>query len=279
MGIKIKFRLLISSLFVFTLFSCDDTDMLGFFTAYVDADARFEQSGHDSVIELYSSSDDYVIFSMGDSHVGGTKNLDMFFDAAKKENPIATMMVGDITTGHKEDYDTIVKHIPHEDSLRTFKLVGNHDLFFEGWETYHSYFGTSTYLFTVNTPSSKDLYICLDSGGGTLGSLQLEWLKKTLESQRELYRYCIIFTHVNLIRMRPTASTNPNAEEVQILLDLFVKHNIDMVVTGHDHVQNVDYFGNTTHIIMDALTDDYSNAGYLKINISEKSPAFEFIRF
>lgn len=275
---KIKYILPVILPIMIFLYSCGDADLTGIFVTYESADERFKQSSHDSIIELQSSSEYYEIFSMGDSHVGGTNNLDVFFDSALKAKPIATVMVGDVASGKKEDFDTLVQHIPDSDSLRTFKIVGNHDLFFEGWDTYYSYFGTSTYIFSVQTPTAKDLYFCLDTGGGTLGELQLEWFRKKLKELRSSYRHCIMFTHDNLIRLRPTTSTNPNKEEVQILLDLFIEYDINMVVTAHDHEQNVDKFGNTTIIIMDALTDTYSNAGYLKIKISETDPTYELIR-
>ena len=77
--------------------------------------------------------------------------------------------------------------------------------------------------------------------------------------------------------MHPTTSTNPMGEELQVYIDLFTRHNVNCVVTAHDHTRNSDILGNTTHIIMDALQDSNNNASYLKLNVTETSVDFSFV--
>ena len=156
-------------------------------------------------------------------------------------------------------------------------MIGNHDLYFDGWKQFYTHFGSTTYLFTVETPEASDLFICLDTGSGTLGSNQLEWLKNMLQEERPNYRKCVIFTHNNLFRIRHTTSTNPFVEEVRVLSELCLKHEIDMVITGHDHERNAVKFGNTTHITMDALQDISENAGYFTLFINQGEIDFEFV--
>jgi len=267
---------------ILILSGCDKMEMRGFFTSYENANMRFEQSdewnninGHS---EITITEKNYTINVMGDSHVGGTENLDIFFKNAQDEDATAVVMVGDLTTGHKEDYDVFSEHLPIKDSLICFATVGNHDLYFEGWKHFYSIFGSSSYFFIVNTPDQSDLFICLDTGGGTLGNKQLDWFKKILETNRKDYRYCMVFTHNNLFRLRPTGSTNPMVEEIHALLDLFLRHNVNMVVTAHDHKQNIAVLGNTTHIIMDALQDENDKASYLKLTFNEETINFSFLK-
>ncbi len=278
MEIKLKFIVFI---LLFALLSCEKFEMRGFFLSYESADERFEQSmdwnyGH-PFKEIIVSEDEYSIFSMADCHVGGTTNLDIFLNEAIRANAVAAVMVGDLTSGNAEDFKTFQQHLPEQASLVSFQIVGNHDLYFDGWKQFYSLFGSSVYLFTVKTQQSSDLYICLDSGSGTLGSDQLDWLKDILESERPNYRHCILFTHNNLFRFRHTSSTNPLVEELQVLTELCITYQIDMVVTGHDHEKNEAVFGNTTHLTMDALTDDFEDAGYLKLFIKEDKIEYEFI--
>lgn len=277
---NLKLKILLPFLIIATS-SCEKLDLKGILSTYVNADLRFEQSieynrmnGH---TEISISQGSYTIYAMGDSHVGGIENLDRFFKNARDENAAAVVMVGDLTTGHKEDYDVISEHLPVKDSLMYFPIVGNHDLYFEGWKHFYSIFGSSSYFFVVNTADASDLFICLDTGGGTLGKKQLEWFKSLLETDRENYRYCTVFTHVNLFRLRPTTSTNPMVEELHVLVDLFTRHRVNMVVTGHDHNRNTDILGNTTHIIMDALQDINDRASYLKLSINEENVNYSFV--
>jgi hypothetical protein len=226
--------------------------------------------------QILVPSDNYNVFSVGDIHAGGTTNMDLMIRKAKNEKVSAIVMVGDLTTGNEADYSEFEKHLPDKDSLNYFLIAGNHDIYFGGWSQFYSRFGSSTYLFTVNTPTASDLYICLESGGFTLGRDQFDWLKKILEDVRPGYRRCFIFTHVNFFRTRHTFSTNPFSDEVASLTAMFFKHNVDMVVTAHDHEHSFESFGNTTYIIMDALLDGFKQAGYLNLTVSGGKVSYSF---
>jgi len=268
-------------LLVFSFSSCDQFEMRGFVVAYEQVNERFDQSmdwNYDHpYAQLVVPADDYSIFSMGDSHVGGTENLDFLINEGISSGATAAVFVGDMTTGHIEDYDVFYSHLPEAGVLPYFPIVGNHDLYFDGWKKFQQLFGTTSYIFTVKTPEANDLFICLDSGSGTLGSKQLQWLKNLLKAERSEYRNCIIFTHNNLFRIKRTFSTNPFVEEIRELADLCVRYEIDMVVTGHDHQRNVVTLGNTVHITMDALQDIKEDATYLKLNINQGDLTYQFI--
>lgn len=274
-----KIVLLLTGLAVFA--SCDQFEMRGFFASYESVDKRFQQSMEWNslhpfrVIDL--SSDEYSIFVMGDSHSGGTKNLELFFNEAIREKAKAVVLNGDITMGYASDFEKIQELIPSQETIKSFLIAGNHDLYFDGWKSFYSLFGSSTYLFTIKTPQSTDLFICLDTASGTLGSEQFSWLKELLESSRKNYRRCIIFTHNNIFRSRHTTSTNPLVEELRVWMELLVRYKIDMVVSGHDHVKNEDILGNTKFITMDLLQDDFKNAGYFKLYIKNGQISYEFV--
>ena len=269
-------------LLLFVVFSaCEKLDMRGLIISYESANQRFDQSMdwnfENPFKEITVTVEDYTIYVMADCHVGGTKNLDFFLDEAIQNNVVAAVMAGDLTSGHAEDYNTFQQHLPGQELLTSFQIPGNHDLWFDGWKHFYSLFGSSSYLFTVKTPDASDLYICLDTGGGTLGSNQLDWLKDILETDRPNYRYCILFTHNNLFRIRHTSSTNPVVDELQALIELCIKHQIDVVVAGHDHLKNEVILGNTIHITMDALKDDFEQAGYFNLSIKQGKIEYEFV--
>jgi DNA repair exonuclease SbcCD nuclease subunit len=215
---------------------------------------------------------------MSDSHVGGTNNLDSFLTIARTRNANAVLLAGDLTTGHTKDYEVFQKHLTDTDSMPTFLSVGNHDLHFSGWEDYYARFGSSSYLFTIKTPVATDLFICLDTGGGTLGDKQMDWLVNILQTMRSKYRRCTVFTHNNFFRFRHAESTNPPVEELAVLIEIFTKYKVDMVITGHDHKQDAVLFGLTTYIVMDPLEDTESNAGYLQLTVKNGKTEFRFER-
>lgn len=281
MGNKI-IRIIAIALLLFGINGCEYFEMRGFLLSYETVDERFEQSmtwnnNHPFKV-IPVSNDDYYIYVMGDSHLGTATNFNIFLNAARHDHAVATVMVGDLSRGNDYDYEYLDQNIPHPDSLLTFQLVGNHDLYFDGWKQFYQRFGSSVYFFTVKTPIATDLYICLDSGGGTLGAKQLEWFQNLLQKDRKKYRHCIVFSHVNIFRIRSTINANPYPGEVMALAELCLEHNVNMVFNGHDHINNVEIFGPTTFITMDALVDGYLFAGYSIVKNSGGKLSFENVR-
>lgn len=215
-------------------------------------------------------TNNYLIMAVADSHVedGNTNNLDHFFNVAKALKPAAVFFDGDLTDGRSDQYDEFQRHLPVPDSLLTFLIAGNHDVYFNGWKEFYSKFGSSSYFVTVKTPSYNDLCICLDSSGGTLGNCQMEWLANTLQELRSNFRYCIVFTHNNLFREHHTPSTNPMTEELQVLIGLFTRYDVEMVITGHDHKRAESLFGITRYVQLDAIQDGKNQASYFEIYVN-----------
>ncbi len=262
------------------LSACQLIDPRGFVVSYESADQRFEQSvswnNQHPLSTLISTEEEYELYAIADLHVGGTANLGLFLDQALLQKPRAIFMAGDLTTGHAEDYQRLYDALPPQDSLSLFPLPGNHDLYFGGWKQFQLLFGSSVYSFSIKTPHASDLYICLDNAGGTLGALQLEWLKKVLLYERSQYRYCILVNHNNWIRLRRMAATNPYVEELEVLLDLCLRHKVDLVISGHDHERHTAVFGNTRFITLDALSDLNSTPSYVIISVSPDSISYSY---
>jgi hypothetical protein len=264
----------------FMISSCEKIDFTGMVVPGESADERFEQSiecNGNQFKELNIISYDYTIFSMGDSHVGNTDNMDQFFSRLKSVSPVAALLAGDMTNGKTEDYDAFQNHLPAGDSLPVFMVAGNHDMNFGGWQRYHDRFGSSTYYFTVRTQAASDIYICLETGGATLGKEQLEWLTGVLKIIRPDYRYCIVLTHNNLFRTNHTSGTYLNVEELYILIDLFAEYGVNTVITAHNHERSLQVLGGTTYITLPALTEDLDNPGFLQVNISSNGLDYKFL--
>ncbi|MGB8491273.1 MAG: metallophosphoesterase [Bacteroidales bacterium] len=266
---------------IFSFQSCmKDVDFSGFLYTAEGSNERFDNSmewnlRHPSK-DLVVNSDNYTFLVAGDSHCGTTKNLDFFIGKANAPGISFSIIAGDLTSGLKDDYDSVYKHLTNMAIRPPFLSVGNHDLFFHGWNTFIDYFGSSTYTFTVTSPSGKDLFICLDSGTGTLGSKQMQWLKDIMKS-RAGYRNCVVFTHVNFFREHRVESATLLVEEVYALLDLFSDNNVDMVIMGHDHWRSVENLGKTYYITLDAIEDEFGSASYMSVTNQKGVISYQFI--
>jgi 3',5'-cyclic AMP phosphodiesterase CpdA len=248
-----------------------NVDFSGFLYSPDPVNERVKQSLEWNKIHPYKeisvTGTDYSLLIAGDSEVGGITNLDTLIARANKPGIEGFVIAGDVSTGNKNDYNNLKHELDEKNHGPAFLILGNHDLFFNGWETYFSCFGSSTYTFTVKTKDATDLYICLDSGNGTIGSIQLDWLSDVLEKERKNYRFCILFSHVNFFREHHTFSGNPLVDELQVLLDRIYTHSVNMVIMGHDHHRSEEFFGKTHYITLDAFYDGFEDASYLKLEI------------
>lgn len=278
---KIK---LIQHILIFVLIalsSCNYADFGGMWVVGESVNERFSQSEAYNQSQpkqvLHANANEYKISVAADAHLGSAKNLTRFFMLSQNSGVVAAVLNGDISNGNDYDYENLKAILPDTSLLKYFMIAGNHELYFDGWKHFSKAFGSSTYYFTVVSGAKSDLFICLDTGSGTLGSRQLDWFKAVLNDIRPAYRHCVIFTHNNLYRVRKTASTNPVQEELLLLTDLFARHNVNMVVTGHDHLRNVTVFGKTKHITMDAMFDGFKKSSYVNVIVNQQNVEYEFV--
>ncbi|MEA4984984.1 3',5'-cyclic adenosine monophosphate phosphodiesterase CpdA [bioreactor metagenome] len=277
--IKQRIHLLLISVL---LSSCiGDTDLTGFIRSTDRIEDRFKASMEWNTSNPFKTitvaSEAYNLLLASDVHVGETENYQKFLQQGIQNDIEALIFVGDFVTGKEKDYEKFNDLLPDYETKPRFLLTGNHELYFDGWKHFQRLYGTSIYYFTVQTPSVRDLYICLDSGSGTLGKSQLAWLKNLLQQGRNLYNQCVIFTHVNFFRDRHTLSTNPLVNELLVLLDLFEKYRVNLVVMGHDHVRAENQLGNTTYLTLDGLEDEIPNASYLLLKKEISGITYQFI--
>ena len=268
-------------LIAFCIISCDKYYFAGMIApSGTDADGRFTQSmeynaGH-PIQAIYADSDDYEVYVMTDCHLEGeTRNLDRFVNLFVQDEGTApfALCLGDLVNGDKP-FDEFVSHTsPIRDSGRKmFVTAGNHDLYWGRWKEFQRCFGTSSYLFEVITPSARDIFISVESGGGTLGARQREWLEKTLESQCRGYRNIVIFTHTHFFMKDLSQSTTGNftLEETYDLTDLFRKYGVDLVLSGHDHYREQTTFKGVEYVVVDALECSQKDAGYAILSIGNE---------
>lgn len=281
---NLKYILFIAITILIT--SCDKYDLQGFFISPSKerVNKRFEQSieynqHHLNDTLIISNQENYTFLTASDFHVKTTAvNLAKYTKiTASNPNVLFSTILGDITDqlgGLQIAYDSI-KNNKGDATMRI--LAGNHDTYFDQWSKYYELFGSSTYFFVVKTPTTSDLFIALDSSSGTLGKKQMDWLHQILEEKRSQHRNCVIMTHTHFFDrdMSQFPTGNYSIEETAMLTDLFTKHNVNLVICGHDH-QNENYkFNNVTYLVLDDIQDLDTEPTYFVIDIKEDSITFE----
>ena len=280
-------NIIIAALAATLLLACDRYDPTGFFASpSAGVEKRFAES--EAMAEpddIYlTGTEDYTVLYCGDVHYGeSADNLRTLLRSATDTDtrPLLIVINGDLTDrdgGLREvrriiDGETIPGAQPY-----IFTSIGNHDLYFNQWETYRELFGRSSYSFAVRMGTVADLFICLDTGNAQLGRRQKEWLERLLREERDRYRHCTIFTHTNLwltnYSQFPTGSM-PTQETVY-LAGLAAEHGVELFVQSHDHHRDERCMDGVRYVTLDAIEDGAANASYLE-TVYGKNITYRFI--
>lgn len=256
-------------------------DMLGMFSPNGETvNTRFAQSqeynAQTGVKHLNMGTDDYIIYVCTDSHITKKthRNLDYFVAQYRAETaPKFALHLGDIIDA-QENFpcaDSII-HFPGQTLKDTiFVTLGNHDIYFKQWPIFRQYFKTSAYWFdTYNGSKKLDLFICVDSAEGAIGTTQTKWLENLLaEKSKEGYRHIILFTHTHLWKLDGSQghTSNMALEETYDLTDLLDKYNVEYVWSGHQHARQSVIFKGVNYLVLDATKDEEKGQHYMTVNM------------
>ena len=259
---------------------CTKLDIKGIFIPTGEGvEKRYEQSMEMTgglKVENIMAQENYTFYVATDSHIDQThRNLDIFNDTFRNDsNASFGVILGDCidVKGNLPKYLEALSYSPekHSYNKEIFHVLGNHDIYFNGWVDFKEIIGPSVYWFEVIYNGGKDLYISLDSATGSLGRKQTKWLKTFLAANRNDYRHCVILTHTNFFYTDRSQGSSGNMpiEESMSLVDFFGRHDVSLVLQGHDHFREDLTFDNVRYTILGAIKDGFDDPEYLKVNVS-----------
>ena len=267
---------------------CDLFEIKGFVASTSDSvDRRFEKSMSlcgNSAVELIEAEEAYTLYVCADPHVVGTYyNLREFSTRLRNDTSASFGVVLGDCQGCRDNFVPYIEAIGYVEGVQTrnlpiFSLLGNHDIYFNGWDAYSSLLGASTYWFEVHYASGSDIFIVLDSASGTLGGKQMSWLREFLASVRDNYRHCVVLTHTNIFYTdnSQTGSGNFALEETVLLTELFSRHRVTLCLQGHDHYREDLVFGGVRYTIVGTIKDDAERAEYLLFRMSNSGVEYHW---
>lgn len=262
-------RITLYMLSVLLLMGCSKYDLEGFVTSSsARVDVRFEQSMlyNQSQGETHlTTSEGYAVYVCSDSHLTTDSQYVAAFARAYKSDTTCRIAIhlGDLITGqnHYQPFFEAMATVPTgyrvgKDTV--FYTIGNHDLFFNQWEFYKQYVPTTFYWFDTHTEAGKklDLFVCIDTGEGTVGRKGIQWLRDVLESKsQEGYRHIIVFTHTHFFGSSGNQALTSGLalEEVHELTGMFQTNGVTEVWSGHVHKRSHEQMGNVQYYTWSAL--------------------------
>ena len=273
------FILTLGSLFLIQGCANDDStlDMAGMFSSNGPTiKTRFAESMDYNTtrgeIHLDMSADNYTVYACTDSHITRKthRNLDYFMSQYRAASmPKTAIHLGDLIDAQKNFpcADSILHFAGQTISDTIFTTPGNHDIYFRQWDIYRQYFKSSVYWFDTRNGAKKlDLFICLDSAEGELGTDQINWLRDLLKNKSgEGYRHIIVFTHTHLWKLDGSQGHTSNyaLEATYELCSLLSQYGVEFVWCGHQHARQSVIFKDVNYLVLNATKDDEQGQSYM----------------
>ncbi|MCM1035609.1 MAG: metallophosphoesterase [Paludibacter sp.] len=273
------------SLILLSFIACNPNyDMLGMFYGQsprsnerVEASLLYNEQQGECVLSV--DSDTYKVYFGTDMHVDSTaRNLRRWVTSLRNDPQCRLgIILGDMVNA-KGNFPRFMEALYYDNATQQYDLplfatAGNHDLYFGQWSDYLNYWHSSTYTFLVRTPNASDLYICLDSGDGTFGTKQLQWLRNVLSSpSTAAYRHIIVFTHTHMFKRDASQGHTSNfpMEETYEVTALLQQYGVEWYVSGHDHHREITRFRDVQYMIVDTMQDPVPNPFYMVATIGNQ---------
>ena len=172
---------------------------------------------------------------IGDSGTGGSAQIRVAerLEAARKLFPFTfTLMLGDNLYGSERPDDFVDKfERPYKALLdagvKFYAALGNHDD--PNQRFYKPFNMNGERYYSFKAPQGSVRFFALDSN--YMDKAQLDWLEKELAASDSEWKIC--FFHHPLYSSGDTHGSDTALREQ--LEPLFLKHSVDLVLTGHEH--------------------------------------------
>ncbi len=269
-----------------TLFSCKYSWWQAF-NHGDDVDERINSSSS-SITEIeaptVSNTSNFSFIAISDVHFGrGNQEVEDFINEIKKISPAPDFCIclGDIVEhGIKSefsDYNDFVEKIKSVvTSEKVYTVIGNHDLFNDGWDYFERmiYPYTSLFHFTIGNYS----FYFTDSASGSLGPKQLKTIKSAMRADST--RNKIFCTHYPVYGSADSFDSYyslQNPEETALLLTLLEDTNTRLYLSGHIHNYHKNKLSrNLTEYVTDGYLDKYK---FLLVTINGDDNSVKNISF
>jgi predicted MPP superfamily phosphohydrolase len=196
--------------------------------------ANAQQSAVAALVALPNAEDSFKFGVLGDFGTGGRPQYELAKQMANVHERFkyeAVVLVGDNLYGSERPQD--FKHkfeVPYKPLLdarvKFFASLGNHDA---REQRYYKLFNMDGKLYYTFSPKTDIRFFALESSYPV--PEQIQWLEKELQSSNDAWK--IAYFHHPLYSSGDRHGSDLRLREV--LEPLFVKYNVSVVLTGHDH--------------------------------------------
>lgn len=159
--------------------------------------------------------------------------------------------------------------VENAEDFKIYSVLGNHDLYNNGWENWKSQVWphTSTFYFSISSDSSYTpfTFCFVDTGNGTLGSDQTDAFEDLLKADKNPK---IVFSHYPFYSDQAPFMAIEDTTERNALLALFQKNSVASLFGGHVHTNFERDLGDFRQINTAAL---FKNGYYRLVTVDEET--------
>jgi len=240
---------------------------------FVEPNSVFVRETLDPPLTILWYTDTHYATKLRDSTPLGTisrkENFKRLVQLANFFKPDLVIITGDIVDSPYEKYFGDVRNILKLLRVPILLIPGNHDHVGGGRNFFLKYLAPSN----VSMDYGPVHFICLDSGPGStttkLSGDQVRWMEEDLRNnQDKLIRVLLLHHPLRSSTYPPSAIENTTEVNLDMLLDLINRYNVNLVLCGHNH--DFEIFHEPTLIIVDPNAfgighDPYSAFRFIKI--------------
>jgi predicted phosphodiesterase len=200
------------------------------------------------------NANNFSFAMVGDIHSGngGTGRFPTILAQAQADGAEFLILLGDsVDQGQEIDYQAITAQVAGSFfANKTLYAIGNHDIFYDGWQYYKNYFGPSYY--SINIGNSK--FITLDTADGGLGPSQTAWLKTELDKTPAtntfiLSHYLPVIPDSQFLPIELRYLKFSNNTEAKTLMNLAAKKNVRGWFGGHFHSYAKENYSGVDYVV------------------------------
>ncbi len=224
-------------------------------------------------------TDSFSFVVVGDTHVGNAAGQ-IYADRVQAISDLGVAFVvvaGDVSqAGLQSELESFIE-ITSLAGLSFRAAIGNHDIYFGGWDRWRSVIGRSLYSFNADNVH----FSILDSANGVLGERQLEWLKNDLASATQTHKV-VVSHYPPWIGKFSSMFKMGSEEEAAILKDILSQNNVNFMFSGHYHGYDEIVLGATTYVVtggMNNLIDPGQSKNFVRVSVEGSSIRSEVIFF
>ncbi|MEZ4751564.1 MAG: metallophosphoesterase [Bdellovibrionota bacterium] len=200
-------------------------------------DQRFSESrslnGPSNSVTV-ADPNDFSFSFVGDMHIAGAdvRYLNLILDDSAARGDAFHVSLGDIVDeGDEGDFNAFYNAVVAKGWMgKVFTAIGNHDVFYDGWNYYKQHWGASHYAFTVGNTK----FIVFDTADGNVGEGQMAWIESELDSSTAT-NTIFVSHYMPLVPGIQTYLRLANREEALSLMRLATQRGVKAWIGGHYH--------------------------------------------